>query len=256
MSKTDPSSLIVLVTGASSGIGAAVVRRFAHEGAKVIAAARRLDRLEALAHEFEGRVLPRQLDVTDSQAVSRMLTELPDGFSRISVLVNNAGAALGIAGAPAASLDDWIAMIDLNTKALVTVTHGVLSGMVERNRGHVINIGSVAGSYPYPGGNVYGGTKAFVEQFSLGLRADLLGKNIRVTNVEPGMVETEFSLVRYKGDEAKANAVYASFQPLSADDIAETVYWSATLPEHVNINRLEVMPVRQAFAGFAVKRDT
>ena len=156
--------------------------------------------------------------------------------------------------------DDVIAhghkvMVDTNVKGLMYVTRAVLPGMVERDRGHVVNLGSVAGSYPYPGGNAYGGVKAFVEQFSLNLRADLAGKRVRVTNIEPGMVETEFSLVRFKGDEAKARAVYQGFPPLRAEDVAEAVYWTATLPEHVNVNRIELMSVMQSFAGFSVKRS-
>jgi 3-hydroxy acid dehydrogenase/malonic semialdehyde reductase len=256
MSKTDVSSMTVLVTGASSGIGEAVARRFVREGARVILTARRLDRLTSIVSELGERSLARQLDVTDAAAVVKLIHDLPEPFAAISVLVNNAGGALGVAPAHEASLDDWHTMIDANVKGLVNVTHAVLPGLVARDRGHVINIGSVAGSYPYPGGNTYGGTKAFVEQFSLGLRADLLGKRVRVTSIEPGMVETEFSLVRFKGDAAKADAVYAKFEPLSADDIAESVFWCANLPENVNINRLEVMPVMQSFAGFAVKRGT
>ncbi len=194
------------------------------------------------------------LDVRDRAAVARAVAALPEGFAAITVLVNNAGGAFGLEPAQAADLDDWDTMVDTNCKGLMYVTRAVLAGMVERDRGHVINLGSVAGTYPYPGGNVYGATKAFVEQLSLNLRADLSGKRVRVTNIEPGMAETEFSLVRFKGDEARARAVYQGFPPLTAEDVAEAVYWCASLPEHVNVNRLELMSVMQSFAGFSVKR--
>jgi NADP-dependent 3-hydroxy acid dehydrogenase YdfG len=245
----------VFVTGASSGFGAAIARRFASSGARLVLAARRVERLEALAQELTvpAHVLP--LDVTDRAAVARAVGELPREFAAIDVLVNNAGGAMGLEPAQDANLDDWDWMVDTNCKGVMYVTRAVLPGMVLRDRGHVINIGSVAGTYPYPGGNVYGATKAFVEQFSLNLRADLAGKRVRVTNIEPGMAETEFSLVRFKGDAAKAGAVYKGFPPLSADDLAEVVHFCATLPEHVNVNRLELMSVMQSFAGFSVKRS-
>jgi NADP-dependent 3-hydroxy acid dehydrogenase YdfG len=195
------------------------------------------------------------LDVRDRAAVEQAVAALPPSFAAIDVLINSAGGAFGLEAAPEADLDDWDRMVDTNCKGLMYVTRAVLPGMVARDRGHVINLGSVAGTYPYPGGNVYGATKAFVEQLSLNLRADLCGKRVRVTNIEPGMAETEFSLVRFKGDEARAKAVYQGFPPLSAEDVAEAVHWCATLPPHVNVNRLELMSVMQSFAGFAVKRS-
>jgi 3-hydroxy acid dehydrogenase / malonic semialdehyde reductase len=241
----------ILVTGASSGIGAAIVRRFARDGARVILAARRRDRMDSLLGEISGSHAVIPLDVRNRAEVERTLAGLA-----VDVLVNCAGLALGLEPAQEANLDDWEEMVDVNIKGLLHVTHAVLPGMVARDRGHVINLGSVAGSYPYPGGNVYGASKAFVKQFSLNLRADLLGKNIRVTDVEPGMVETEFSLVRYKGDAERASAVYRGIKVLSAADIADVVHYCASVPAHININRIELMPVMQAFSPFAVKRST
>jgi 3-hydroxy acid dehydrogenase / malonic semialdehyde reductase len=245
----------VFVTGASSGFGAAVARRFAADGARVIAAARRLDRVSDLAAGLGPHVLPLELDVRDSAAVAAAVAGLPAEFSEVDLLVNNAGLALGLKPAQDAELDDWDQMIDTNCKGLVHCTRAVLPGMVARGRGHVINLGSVAGTYPYPGGNVYGGTKAFVHQFSLNLRSDLHGTGVRVTCVEPGMADTEFSLVRFEGDRAKADSVYSGMAPMTADDIAETIHWAATLPAHVNVNVIELMPVAQSFAPFRVARD-
>jgi 3-hydroxy acid dehydrogenase / malonic semialdehyde reductase len=253
MTSTQPGT--VFVTGASSGFGAAIARRFAAAGARVVATARRADRIKDLASELGPRVLPVTLDVRDRAAVAEVIGGLPAEFAEIDVLVNNAGLALGLKPAQEASLDDWDQMIDTNCKGLTYCTRAILPGMVARGRGHVINLGSVAGTYPYPGGNAYGGTKAFVHQFSLDLRSDLHGTGVRVTCIEPGMADTEFSAVRFSGDKAKADAVYAGMQPLTADDIAESVYWAATLPAHVNINTMELMPTAQSFAPFQVARE-
>jgi 3-hydroxy acid dehydrogenase / malonic semialdehyde reductase len=254
MTSTQPDT--VFVTGASSGFGAAVARRFAGAGARVIAAARRADRLKDLAGELGPRILPVTLDVRDRAAVADVVDGLPEEFARIDVLVNNAGLALGLGSAQDADLDEWDQMIDTNCKGLVYCTRAILPGMVARRRGHVINLGSVAGTYPYPGGNVYGGTKAFVHQFSLALRSDVHGTGVRVTCVEPGMADTEFSTVRFSGDKAKADAVYSGMQPMTGDDIAESIYWAATMPQHVNVNVIELMATAQSFAPFQVTRDT
>lgn len=236
----------VLVTGASSGFGAAITRRFAATGARVVALARRVDRIP-----LADNVVPLELDVRDPAAVRAALEPLP-----VDVLVNNAGLAKGLEPAQQADLDDWDDMLDTNCRGLVHCTRAVLPGMVARGRGHVVNIGSVAGTHPYPGGNVYGATKAFVRQFSLNLRSDLHGTGVRVTCVEPGMCEgTEFSLVRFDGDRTRAAAVYAGFDALTAEDIAESVHWATTQPAHVNVNTIELMPVAQSFGPFQVARD-
>lgn len=245
----------IFITGASSGIGEACARKFAAAGARVILAARRVDRLQALQDELGERALLLPLDVRDRAAVLAAAAALPPAFAAVSVLVNNAGLALGLSAIEAIDLDDAETMIDTNLKGMVTCTRALLPGMIERGRGHVINIGSVAGTYPYPGGNVYAGTKAFVHQFSVALRADLLGKNVRVTSIEPGMVETEFSRVRFKGDDDRASAVYQGFQALTADDIAEAISWCVHLPPRVNINCIELMPQDQSFGPFAVRRS-
>jgi 3-hydroxy acid dehydrogenase/malonic semialdehyde reductase len=253
MTSTQPGT--VFVTGASSGFGAAIVRRFAGAGARVVATARRADRLKDLTSDLGSQVLPVTLDVRDRAAVAGIIGGLPAEFAEIDVLVNNAGLALGLESAQEANLDDWDQMIDTNCKGLTYCTRAILPGMVARGRGHVINLGSVAGTYPYPGGNAYGGTKAFVHQFSLDLRSDLHGTGVRVTCIEPGMADTEFSTVRFGGDKAKADTVYAGMQPLTADDIAESVYWTATLPAHVNVNTMEIMATAQSFAPFQVARE-
>jgi 3-hydroxy acid dehydrogenase / malonic semialdehyde reductase len=253
MTSTQPST--VFVTGASSGFGAAIARRFAASGARVIASARRAERLKDLAAELGPSVLPVTLDVRDRAAVFAAVSDLPGEFAGIDVLVNNAGLALGQDAAPTADLDDWDQMVDTNCKGLAYVTRAVLPGMVGRRKGHVINLGSVAGTYPYPGGNAYGGSKAFVHQFSLALRSDLHGTGVRVTCVEPGLADTEFSTVRFHGDKARADAVYTGMQPLTAADIAESVYWTATLPSHVNVNVIELMATAQSFAAFQVARE-
>ena len=244
-----------LITGATSGFGAAAVRRFVAAGWRVIATGRRADRLQALVDALGAdKVHAAAFDIRDETALDAALDALPAAFRDIDLLVNNAGLALGTAPAQQASLDDWRTMIETNVLALVTVTRRLLPLLVER-KGAIINIGSIAGSYPYPGGNTYGGTKAFVRQFSLGLRSDLHGTGVRVTDIEPGMAETEFTLVRTHGDQAASDKLYAGAQPMTADDIAEQIFYVATLPPHLNINRLEIMPVTQSFAGFQVARD-
>ncbi|MDI3258580.1 MAG: SDR family oxidoreductase [Sinobacteraceae bacterium] len=246
--------MIVFVTGASSGFGAAIARRFAAEGHAVVAAARRAERLHELKKEFGARLLPLTLDVRDRAAVERAVAQLPPAFADIDVLVNNAGLALGLEPAQRTDPEGWERMVDTNVKGLMYCTRAVLPGMVARDRGHVVNIGSVAGEWPYPGGNVYGATKAFVRQFSLNLRADLLGTRVRVSEIEPGMAQTEFSLVRFGGDASRASAVYQGVQPLTAEDVAETVHWVVSRPPHVNINTVSLMPIGQAFSPFAVHR--
>lgn len=248
-------SRLVLVTGASAGFGAAIARRFVRDGHRVIGAARRADRLAALAGELGAAFHPLTLDVTDTAAVARLPDALPEGWREPDVLVNNAGLALGLAPAQTASLADWDRMVATNITGLIHMTRALLPGMVARDRGHIVNLGSTAGSYPYPGGHVYGGTKAFVKQFSLNLRADLIGTGVRVTDVEPGLVGgSEFSLVRFGGDAARADSVYAGTDPLMPEDVAEAVAWVVGLPRHVNINRVEMMPTCQASGPLAVKR--
>lgn len=247
--------MIVLVTGASAGFGAEISRIFVKHGHKVIATARRAERLNDLSEELGASLLPVTLDVRDSEAVMQLPGKLPHEFSQVDVLVNNAGLALGLEPAHQAMLDDWQTMIDTNCKGLVQMTRAFLPEMVKRNRGHVFNISSTAGSWPYFGANVYGATKAFVRQFSLNLRADLAGTAVRVSNIEPGMCGgTEFSNVRFHGNDAKATSIYTDVQPLTAKDIAETIYWIATRPLHVNINTIELMPVAQSFGGLSVSR--
>jgi 3-hydroxy acid dehydrogenase/malonic semialdehyde reductase len=248
--------MIVLVTGATSGFGAAIARRFARDGHRLIVTGRRTDRLEALARELGpaiGQTLT--LDVRDLPAVARAMAGLPSELAAVDLLVNNAGLARGLEPAQRASLDDWTEMVDTNVKGLMAVTHAVLPGMVARDRGHVVNIGSTAGHWPYLGANVYGATKAFVHQFSLNLRSDLLGTKVRVTVVDPGLAGgTEFSNIRFHGDDARAAQVYERTEPLRPEDVADTVHWVASLPERVNINAIEMMPVGQAFAGLSVSR--
>lgn len=247
--------MIVLITGASSGFGAEMARRFVQGGHKVIAAARRTDRLQDLASECGANLLPLAMDVSRKDSINTALASLPPDWKAIDVLINNAGLALGIEPAHRASLEEWETMIATNCTGLVTITRALLPDMVARGSGTVINIGSVAGAYPYPGGNVYGATKAFVDQFTLNLRADLVGTGVRATNIAPGLCGgTEFSNVRLK-DDAAAAKVYEGTVPLTAKDIAESAYWIATLPPHVNINYIEMMPTCQGFAPFNIKRD-
>jgi 3-hydroxy acid dehydrogenase/malonic semialdehyde reductase len=249
--------MIVLVTGASAGFGAAIARRFVRDGARVIATARRAEKLADLRDELGASLLPVTLDVRDRAAVEGVLASLPPEFAEIDLLVNNAGLALGLEPAQAASLDDWETMVATNVNGLLYCTRAVLAGMVARNRGHIVNLGSTAAEFPYPGGNVYGATKAFVYQFSLNLRADLLGTRVRVTDIEPGMCGgTEFSSIRFRGDESKAAAVYAGLEPLTPDDIADAIHWVASRPPHVNVNSLQLMPVCQAPGPLIVKRSS
>ncbi len=248
---------VAFVTGASSGLGEAIARRYAAAGVKVVAAARRADRLEELVREFgEDAVLRVVLDVRDNDAVERVVEVLPPEFAEVDVLVNNAGLALGLEPAQDAVLDNWERMIDTNCTGLVYMTRALLPRMVARGRGHVVNMGSIAATYPYPGGNVYGATKSFVHQFSLGLRADLHGTGVRVTCIEPGLVAgTEFSEVRFGGDTQRAAGLYSGTEPLTPEDIASAVEWVTSQPEHVNVNVIELMPVSQSFAALPVDRS-
>lgn len=243
-----------LVTGASAGIGEACATALARAGARLVLAGRRRDRLEALAAKLPTPSHVIELDVRSRGEVEAVLSSLPAPFGEVDILINNAGLGLGLEPAHQASLDDWDTMIDTNCKGLVYVTRAILPGMVQRNRGHVVNLGSVAATYPYPGGNVYGATKAFVHQFSQNLKADLVGTRVRVTDVQPGMVETDFSVVRFRGDAERARKVYEGMTPLSAADIADIVLFCVTRPAHVNLNVVEVMPVDQGFGPFNVKR--
>ena len=265
----------IFITGATAGFGRACAALFVKNGAKVIATGRREDRLEELKKEIEkyphpnplpgrereaslrageGLIHTIPLDVRDNEAVGAAIKSLPKEFSQIDVLINNAGGALGLSPFEQSSLAHAEQMVETNIMGVVYCTHALLPQMVARGAGHIVNVSSIAGSYPYPGGNVYGGTKAFVTQFSLNLRADLLGKNIRVTSVEPGLAETEFSVVRFEGDKEKADSVYKGTNPLTADDIAESILWCITRPAHVNVNRVEIMPTCQAFGPFAINR--
>lgn len=242
----------VLITGATSGFGAAMARRFAREGWRVVATGRRGERLQVLVDEFgPEKIAAASFDVQDTAAMDSALSALPESFRGVDVLVNNAGLALGTVPAPETNLQDWLTMIETNVTALVTLTHKLLPTLIER-KALIVNLGSVAGTYPYTGGNVYGGTKAFVRQFSLGLRSDLHGKGVRVTSIEPGLAETEFTVVRTGGNQAASDALYRGTNPLTAKDISDTVFWVATLPPHVNINSIELMPVSQSFAGFQI----
>ncbi|MGH8117083.1 MAG: SDR family NAD(P)-dependent oxidoreductase [Rhodanobacteraceae bacterium] len=245
----------VLVTGASAGFGAAIAAKFADHGWRVVACARRADRLHQLVDRFGAdRVHAAAFDMCDDAAMRAALDALPADFRNVDLLVNNAGLALGTRPAQDCDISQWRQMIDTNVTALVSLTRLLLPQLIER-RGAIVNISSVSGSYPYRGGNVYGGTKAFVTQFSLGLRTDLHGTGVRVTNVEPGMAETEFTLVRTGGDQAASDKLYHGAHPITPEDIADTVWWIANLPPHLNINRIEVMPVSQSAAGLQVARD-
>ena len=248
--QTSLKNKIVFITGASSGIGLACARVFAADGARILVAARRLDRLRTLAGELRAvhkvAVHAFALDVRDQPAVETAIAALPAEWADIEVLVNNAGLSRGLDKIHEAKLSDWEEMIDTNVKGLLYVSRAVIPGMVARGRGHVINIGSIAGHELYPGGNVYCGTKHAVKAISQGMRIDLVATPIRVSSVDPGMVETEFSLVRYHGDKEKADKTYKGFTPLTGDDIADAVHYVATRPPHVNINDMIVMPQAQA----------
>jgi len=243
---------IAFITGATSGFGEACARRFGENGWRLVLAARRKDRLQALKEQLTAHtdVHVARLDLQDRKQVFDAIEGLPEGFREVDLLINNAGLGLGRGPAYEGELDDWDAMVDTNIKGLLYCTRGLLPGMVARNRGHVINIGSVAGSYPYPNGNVYGATKAFVKRFSQNLRADLFGKGVRVTNIEPGLAKTEFALVRLRGDKKAAEAFYAGSEVLNPADIAEIVFFAANLPFHVNVDSIEVMPTSQTWGPF------
>ncbi|MFV8835713.1 SDR family oxidoreductase [Aquisalimonas sp.] len=245
----------VLITGGTSGFGAATARRFRDNGWKVVITGRRGDRLAAMQQELGGpeHLHTLQFDITDRQATEQALASLPPAFAEIDVLVNNAGLALGREPAQECSMDEWETMVETNIMGVLRLTRALLPGMVERNRGHVINLGSVAGNWPYPGGNVYCGTKAFVQQFSRAVRSDLQGTRVRVTNLEPGLCETEFSTVRFRGDSDKAASLYEGNDPIQPEDIAEVIWWVSSLPARVNVNTLEVMPVTQSWNPLAVK---
>lgn len=245
----------IFITGATSGFGKACAHLFAKEGWHLIITGRREDRLKEMARQLTTPVHVIVQDVRDRQAVARDIEDLPNEFCEIDVLINNAGLALGLGPVHEADLDQWETMVDTNIKGLMYCTRFIVPGMVQRNRGHIINIGSVAGSWPYPGGNVYGATKAFVQQFSNNLRTDLLGTKVRVSNIEPGLAETEFSVVRFSGDKEKAAQFYEGTEPLTAEDIADIALWLVNQPPHVNVNRVEVMPVCQSCGPFAIHRQ-
>lgn len=247
---------VIMVTGATAGFGEATARLFAKAGWRLILTGRRYERLAKLQAELGGaeQVHISAFDISDRKATEQAIEDIPEAFSTIDLLVNNAGLALGLEPAHQTQLDDWERMVDTNIKGLMRCTHLVLPKMVERGRGYIINIGSVAGNWPYPGGNVYGATKAFVRQFSLALRADLLGTGVRVSNIEPGNAETEFSMVRFKENSERADNVYANTQPLTAEDIAETIFWLANTPKHVNVTTMEIMPTQQATGPLAIYR--
>jgi len=248
--------MVVFITGATSGFGLVTAKLFAKDGAKIIGTGRRKNRLDELKRELGDKFLPLVFDVGKRTEVERAIASLPAEFAAVDILINNAGGALGLDPAQSANLDDWDAMIDANVKGVAYCTRLLLPGMVERNRGHIINLGSTAAEWPYPGGNIYGACKAFVHQFSNNLRADLFGTAIRVTDIQPGLVGgTEFSQVRFKGDRQKAQAVYEGTQALTPEDIADAIHWVATRPAHVNINSIQLMPVSQAFGPLPVKRQ-
>ncbi len=249
-----PNNRTALVTGASAGFGAAIARILAANGWRVVIAGRRIERLRDLAESTDGNLYPLPFDIRTRTAVNQALATIPEEFLPIEVLVNNAGLALGLEPSQRASLDDWEIMIDTNIRGLTYLTHALLPSMVESGRGHIINLGSVAADNPYLGSNVYGATKAFVRQFTRNLRADLLGTGVRVTEIAPGLAETEFSIIRFKGDRKQAANVYRGLEPLHPADIAHTVIWAIEQPPHVNINLIELMPTAQAWGPLEVCR--
>jgi len=244
----------ILITGTTSGFGQAMARLFVQNGWKVIGTGRRADRLEKLKTDLGEAFHALVFDIMDEAATTAALAGLPEDFQEIDILVNNAGLALGTASAPATKLSDWKTMIDTNITGLVTITDQLLPKLIER-KGMVVNISSIAANWPYPGGNVYAGTKAFLRQFSLGLRSDLHGKGVRVTSIEPGLCESEFTLVRTGGNKESYDALYGGANAIQPEDIASTVYWVATQPPHLNINSLELMPVSQSWAGWQIARE-
>ena len=247
--------MIIFITGATSGFGEAMARLFIKEGHTVIATGRRMERLKDLEKELGENLYPLELNVRSKDQVQKAFNDLPEHLKKIDVLVNNAGLAVGSTPIQHSQLEDWETMIETNINGVLYCTHFALETMIKNKKGHIVNLGSVAGEFPYPGGNIYGATKAFVHQLSLNMRADLVANNIRVTNIEPGMCETEFSIVRFDGDKEKAKNVYQGMKPLSAHDIAETIYWVISRPAHVNINVISLMPTQQAFSPFLVSRN-
>lgn len=247
--------MAILITGASAGFGKAMCETFIQAGYRVIGAARRLEKLNDLKTQLGNHFLPLQMDLTDKHSIQTALASLPDEFAQIDCLINNGGLALGLDKASEANFSDWETMIQTNILGLTFLTRQVLPQMVARKDGYIINIGSIAGTYPYPGGNVYGATKAFVRQFSLNLRADLQGTGLRVTNIEPGLCgDTEFSNVRFKGDDERAKALYENVEFIKPEDIANTALWLYQCPKHMNVNAIEIMPVAQSFNPLAVVR--
>jgi len=245
----------VFITGASSGFGEACAHLFAEHGYHLVLIARREERLQSLAKSLsDTQTYIAKVDLTKAEDIAAFFKALPEPFQQPDILINNAGLALGLEPAQAANLNDWETMVNTNITGLLRMTHRVLPGMVQRNKGHIINIASTAGHWPYPGGNTYCASKAFVQQFTRGLKADLLGTAVRVTEISPGMAETEFSTIRFKNDSNKADKVYKDTQPLTAKDIADIIYWVTSVPAHVNINSMEVMPVNQAYGSLSVYR--
>lgn len=248
------NSQTILITGASAGFGEATARMLAKQGHKLILLARRKDKLESLSKELNTPTHIIPVDISDTELLTKMFGEIPQEFSKIDILINNAGLAKGVDLAPDASLENWNQMVQVNISGLLTITNLVLPQMRDRNAGLIINIGSVASHVAYKGANVYGATKAFVKQFSRNLRADLAETNVRISLIEPGMAETEFSEVRFNGDVAKAKSVYEGMQPLIAQDIAETIEWVISRPERINIDEILIMPRAQSYGGFNIVR--